>query len=76
MVLNALDAGPAELRLWGDRWPADLDGSVGPVRHQLSVAARAFKAQALAAAAVPAGPAQDTEVFRSAVRRPSLVPAR
>ena len=43
--------------------------------HRLSAAARAFKAQALAAA-VSAGAGLDTEVFRSAARRPSLVPAR
>jgi hypothetical protein len=76
MVLEALDDGLTEVRMWGDRWPADLDGTAGPVWHQLSVAARAFKAQAMAAAAVPADPGEDTEVFRGAFRHPSLVPAR
>jgi hypothetical protein len=65
--------GLAEIRLWGEGWPAELNGAAGPVRYQLSVAARAFKAQALAAAAIPADFAQDTEEFRSTVRRPSLV---
>jgi len=46
------------------------------VRYQLSVAARAFKAQALAAAAIPADPAQNTEEFRRTVRRPNLVLTR
>ena len=66
----------AEVRLWGEGWPAELDGAAGPVRYQLSVAARAFKAQALAAAAIPADPAQNTEEFRRTVRRPNLVLTR
>ena len=68
--------GLAEVRLWGEGWPAELNGTAGPVRYQLSVAVRAFKAQALAAAAIPADLAQDTEEFRSADRRPSLVLTR
>jgi hypothetical protein len=68
--------GLAEVRLWGEEWPAELDGAAGPVRYQLSVAARAFKAQALAAAAIPADLARETEEFRSTLRRPSLVLTR
>lgn len=49
-VLTALDQGFTEVTLWGDRWPADLDRNVDSVHHELSAAARAFKAQALAAA--------------------------
>ncbi len=49
MVAATLEAGPGEFWLWGDGPPEDLDGSAGPVRQRLSVAARAFKAQALAA---------------------------
>ena len=52
-----------EVRLWGDDRPADLDGRTGSVSHQLSVAARAFKAQALAAVAVPADAMDPTEMF-------------
>jgi hypothetical protein len=48
-VLNALDQGLTEVTLWGEYWPEELDDTVGSVRHQLSAAARAFKAQALAA---------------------------
>ncbi|GAA4055686.1 hypothetical protein [Actinomadura miaoliensis] len=40
----------AEVRLFGDRCPEDLDGGVDPVPHRLSAAARTFKAHALAAA--------------------------
>jgi hypothetical protein len=91
LVLGTIDgAGPAEVRLWGEGWPEDLQAA-GPAPHQLSVAARAFKAQALAAlqppaagptlpppaaGAVPADPGQGTEVFRRVrVQRASLVTA-
>jgi hypothetical protein len=77
MVLTAFDEGQAEIRFWGDPRPEDLDGRADPVWHRLSVAARAFKAQALAAAAAPADPNEDIEVFRRGqVRHPSTVPAR
>lgn len=49
-VLNALDQGATEVTLWGERLPAELNSSVDSVQHKLSAAARAFKAQALAAA--------------------------
>lgn len=67
-VLRALDQGVTEVTLWGETWPAELDDSVGLVQHQLSAAARAFKALALSAAAVKK--TEDirvdlTETFRS-----------
>jgi hypothetical protein len=52
-----------EVTLWGDHWPEELGSSVGLVHHQLSGAARAFKAQALAAAADPEA-VGETETFR------------
>lgn len=64
MVLTAFDEGLAEVRFWGDPRPEDLDGTADPVWHRLSIAARAFKAQALAAAAAPADPNEYVEVFR------------
>lgn len=68
-VLHALDQGVTEVTLWGETWPAELDGSVGQVKHQLSTAAQTFKAQALAAALdqqkVPQEPISQTETFRS-----------
>jgi hypothetical protein len=77
MVLTAFDEGQAEIRFWGDSWPEDLNAGSGPVAHRLSVAARAFKAQALAAAAVPVDAADVVEVFRRGeIRRPSHVAAR
>jgi hypothetical protein len=64
-VLTALDQGATEVTLWGERLPAELDNSVDSVQHQLSAAARAFKAQALAAANDSAAAAVgDTETFR------------
>jgi AcrR family transcriptional regulator len=66
-VQHALDSGQTEVTLWGESWPTELEhSSVGAVQHRLSVAARAFKAQALAAldcADVPA--ATVIETFRS-----------
>lgn len=50
IVIDALDRG-AEVRMWGDRWPAELDCRVEDVQYRLSTAARAFKSHALAAAA-------------------------
>lgn len=41
-----------EVVVWGDDWPAELGGHVAATEHRLSVAARAFKARALAAADV------------------------
>ena len=45
--------------------PAHPDDGAGSVRHRLSVAAQAFKAQALAAAAVPVDEDEATELFRN-----------
>jgi hypothetical protein len=64
LVLTAAEAGGTEIRLWGDLWPADFAGDADSVSHRLSLAARAFKAQALAVAAVTPEPPMDTEVFR------------
>jgi hypothetical protein len=64
-VLGALDNGLTEVTLWGENWPAELDKSIDSVQHRLSAAARAFKAQALAAAAVPNVSVDPIEIFRS-----------
>jgi hypothetical protein len=64
-VLLALDHGVTEVTLWGETWPAELDHSVGLVQHRLSMAAWTFKAQALAAAAVPDSSIGYVETFRS-----------
>ncbi|MBV9722344.1 MAG: hypothetical protein JO082_10545 [Mycobacterium sp.] len=74
-VVQALDQGATEVTLWGESWPAELDDSVGLVQHRLSAAARAFKAQALAAAATPRESIGLTETFRSRVMACPLVEA-
>jgi hypothetical protein len=66
LVLAAAETGRAEIRLWGDVWPGGFDGSGDRVSHRLSLAARAFKAQALAAADLRDAPTAETEVFRRA----------
>ena len=66
-VVQALDQGATEVTLWGQTWPAELDDSVGLVQHRLSAAAQAFKAQALAAAAIPPDSIEPIETFRSRV---------
>ena len=73
MVLAAAGTGRADIRLWGEVWPADFEECARPVSHELSFAALAFKARAMAAAGVPAEPAA-TEVFlQGQVRRPGRV---
>ena len=68
-VLQALDHGVTEVTLWGESWPAELDHSVGLVQHPLSMAAKTFKARALAAAlkggVVPHASIGCIETFRS-----------
>ena len=63
-VLDVLDAGLTNLVMWGERWPQEFDGLGGYVHHRLSLAARAFKAQALIATAAPTGGIVDLETFR------------
>jgi hypothetical protein len=65
-VLGALDQGMTEVTLWGETWPQELDSTVDSVLHELSGAARAFKAQALAALG-EAEPVARVEVFRCGV---------
>jgi hypothetical protein len=64
LVRTAAEAGSTEIRLWGELWPADFDGSGDSVSHRLSLAALAFKAQALAVATRSGEQPTDTEVFR------------
>jgi hypothetical protein len=65
-VRQARDSSFTEVRLWGQTWPAELNHGVAPVQHQLSLAARAFKAHALAAAAAPTNGVDPVETFRTA----------
>lgn len=78
-VRGALEQGLTEVTLWGESWPSELDAPVDCVQHELSSAARAFKAQAMNALGSD-GAVAGAEVFRCGVMtRPSvaadLVPA-
>lgn len=75
IVLDAVRSGVEEIRMWGDCWPSDLKGGQS-VQHRLSVAARAFKAQAMAAAASPVETLDGTETFLDGAQPlPNLVSA-
>jgi hypothetical protein len=69
MVLNVLATRSADVRLWGDTQPESLVSGVNLVCHEPSVAARAFKAHALAAAGLPVEEALRPEVFRRLTSR-------
>jgi hypothetical protein len=60
-VLEALDQGANEITFVGPSLPSDLDGRLAKRQHRLSGAARAFKAHALAAAAVSSVTVNKTE---------------
>jgi hypothetical protein len=70
-VLGRLDRGRSEFTLWGGGWPTEPDGRAAPtktpgiVEHELSLAARSFKAHAVAAAleSWPQGTVGTTETF-------------
>lgn len=72
-LLNVLEQGRTEVTLWGEGCPGEL--SISPVQHELSAAARAFKAQALAAVNVHDAIVGDTEAFRCGVMAFRSVPA-
>jgi len=61
-VLPTIAEGMTNVVMWGDNWPTEFDGLTTVVNHRLSIAARAFKAHALAVASVE-GAAGD-EAFR------------
>jgi hypothetical protein len=73
MVHAIAETGQTEIRIWGDAWPDDFDGRPVPVSHRLSRAARAFKAQALAAACADARAGDTEEFHRAATGRLALV---
>lgn len=72
-VLKALARELIEVTLWGEARSAELDRTTDSVQHQLSAAARVFKAQALAAAAAPNASIGMTETFRSRLSGCALV---
>jgi hypothetical protein len=80
MVFEALRSGTTEVRLWGDATAQTPGRGASPVQYRLSLAAQAFKAQAMAAADLPLDSMGTTEIFRTGQpgrppRTPEPVPA-
>jgi hypothetical protein len=67
-VLKALDQGPTEINIWGTTLPFGLEGRVHRLQHRLSIASRAFKAHAVAAASIPGANIGATEDLYCSVR--------
>ncbi|MDP9166875.1 MAG: hypothetical protein M3O32_12575 [Actinomycetota bacterium] len=65
-VLGAMKRGIGDVLIWGSSWPDGIERGVDTVEHELSAAARAFKACALAALGLSetVGP---TETFKGRV---------
>lgn len=88
LVRRAAEANDADIRLWGDAWPEDLDGGSDSGSHQLSLAACAFKEQAVRAAlenraqegqsrtGQPRGPERTEVLRRGTIRRQALAAAQ
>ncbi|MFE6862051.1 hypothetical protein [Nocardia sp. NPDC057668] len=66
IVMATVDTGRSDVMLWGDVVPDEMSRRMGPVSHRLSSAAKAFKARACTAAAVPAAEVDQEESFRLA----------
>jgi hypothetical protein len=62
-VLETIDAGLTHVMMWGDELPPEFDGLVKPVEYRPTIAARAFKESALAAAGVSQKPTGHIETF-------------
>lgn len=62
-VLDCLDRGLTETAVWGGDLPEELAGRLAPSYHRVSLAARAFKSCALAAAGCAGEPVAADEVF-------------
>jgi len=63
-LLHNLEEHEFEVAVWGAPCPSEIDCRTGMVEHRLSLAARAFKARALAALGEPVRDLDEVEVFR------------
>lgn len=61
-----------DVTLWGEVWPLELDRGLSSARHELSSAARIFKAHALLAAEAPTRAVGPVETFRTATPKHRL----
>jgi len=75
-VLEAIDKGSTNVMIWGDSWTTDSEGPVTSVEHRLSIAARALKKEALAAAGASLDSVGLVETFRSVASGPSTARLR
>lgn len=66
LVREALGQRTAEVALWGEGWPLGVNRGMARMEHVLSVAALAFKAQALIAAGIPYPSIGPTEAMLAA----------
>lgn len=64
-VVGIVKSGMTHVTVWGEDWPTDFGRQADPVEHQLSSAARAFKAHALGAARASNGSVAGTETLFS-----------
>jgi hypothetical protein len=62
-VLKSLDNRLTEVALWGEGWPLGVNRGLTRTQHLLSAAARKFKGYALAAAGIPCGSVDPTEML-------------
>ena len=72
VVGKALKRETPEITIWGRHRPFELNRRVASVHHQLSSAARIFKAKALAAVAIPTDSVEPVETFGRARRNPRV----
>lgn len=63
-VLETIDSGLTHVMMWGDEPPPEFDGLVKPVEYRPTIAARAFKESALAAAGASQDSSGHIETFR------------
>lgn len=64
-ILQTVERGFTNVMMWGDSGPAELDCPMTSVEHRLSIAARAFKKEALAAVGAAPKSAGLVETFHS-----------
>ena len=66
-IMARLDRGLTDVTTWGRENPSNLQFQCATVEHRLSAAALVFKAQALVAAQLHAGPSKPVERLRARV---------
>ncbi|MEE3849483.1 hypothetical protein VZC37_04025 [Gordonia sp. LSe1-13] len=73
-TMVSIDQHLLDVKLWGDDLPSELDHRCLPMSHRLSVAAKAFKRRAFAAAHIDPATVTNVESFRSAADQATTPP--